>query len=53
MRPNKLRELLTAGKPTIGTHIHTTWPSIVEAKGSSPQDLSDKPQRRNGKWQLL
>ena len=33
MRPNKLRELLNAGEPTIGTHIHTTWPSIVEAIG--------------------
>jgi len=33
MRPNKLRELLTAGEPTIGTHIHTTWPSVVEAIG--------------------
>ena len=33
MRPNKLRELLKAGKPTISTHIHTTWPSIVEAIG--------------------
>lgn len=33
MRANKFRELLKAGKPTIGTHIHTTWPSIVEAIG--------------------
>ena len=33
MRANKFRELLTADKPTIGTHIHTTWPSIVEAIG--------------------
>ena len=33
MRPNKFRELLNAGKPTLGTHIHTTWPSIVEAIG--------------------
>lgn len=33
MRPNKLRELLTAGKPTLGTHIHSTWPSVVEAIG--------------------
>ena len=33
MRRNKLRELLSAGKPTIGTHIHTTWPSVVEALG--------------------
>ena len=33
MRANKFRELLKADKPTIGTHIHTTWPSIVEAIG--------------------
>ena len=33
MRPNKFRELLNADKPTLGTHIHTTWPSIVEAIG--------------------
>ena len=33
MRRNKLRELLKAGKPTLGTHLHSTWPSIVEAVG--------------------
>jgi 2-keto-3-deoxy-L-rhamnonate aldolase RhmA len=33
MRRNKFRELLDAGKPTVGTHIHTTWPSMVEAIG--------------------
>lgn len=33
MRPNKFRELLSADNPTIGTHIHTTWPSIVEIIG--------------------
>ena len=33
MRPNKLRELLTAGEPSIGTHLHSTWPSIVEVVG--------------------
>src|SRR2546428_6622547 len=33
MRPNKLRELLKANKPTLSTHIHTTWPSVVEAIG--------------------
>src|SRR5207245_8888686 len=31
MRPNKLRELLKSNKPTLSTHIHTTWPSVVEA----------------------
>ncbi len=33
MRRNKLREMLDAGQPTIGTHVHSTWPSIVEAIG--------------------
>lgn len=33
MRPNKLRELLDAGQPSIGTRVHNTWPSIVEAIG--------------------
>lgn len=33
MRKNTFRELLSAGKPTIGTHIHSTWPSVVEAVG--------------------
>jgi len=35
MRPNKLRELLNAGKPSIGTRVHSTWPSVVEALGHS------------------
>lgn len=35
MRRNKLRELLQAGKPSIGTHLHSTWPSIVEVVGHS------------------
>jgi len=33
MRRNKLRELLDAGQPTVGTRVHTIWPSIVEAIG--------------------
>ena len=33
MRPNKLRQLLKADKPTLATHIHTTWPSVIEAIG--------------------
>ena len=33
MRPNRLRELLDAGKPSIGTRVQSTWPSIVEAIG--------------------
>ena len=33
MKPNKLREKLNAGEPTVSTHIHSTWPSVVEAAG--------------------
>ena len=33
MRPNILRQRLQQGAPTLCTHIHTTWPSIVEAIG--------------------
>ena len=33
MRANKLRRLLDEGKPTVGTHIHSSWPSVVEAVG--------------------
>ena len=35
MKKNKLRELLDAGKPTIGTHMITTSPQIVEIIGYS------------------
>jgi hypothetical protein len=33
MRPNKLRELLRGGQPSIGTRLHSSWPSVVEAVG--------------------
>lgn len=33
MKSNKLREKLNAGEPTLATHIHTTWPSVVEVLG--------------------
>lgn len=33
MRKNRLRELLAAGKPSLGTHIHSSWPTIVELIG--------------------
>jgi len=34
-RKNVLRNLLKAGKPTLGTHIHVIWPGIVEVIGQS------------------
>ena len=30
---NVLRELIREDKPTIGTHVHTIWPGIVEVIG--------------------
>jgi 4-hydroxy-2-oxoheptanedioate aldolase len=35
MRRNKLRELLKAGDPSLGTHLQISWPSIVELVGHS------------------
>src|SRR5215470_11125733 len=35
MRPNRLRELLRARKPSLGTHIHSAWPATVELAGHS------------------
>jgi 4-hydroxy-2-oxoheptanedioate aldolase len=35
MRRNRLRELLKADQPSIGTHIHSSWPTIVELVGHS------------------
>ncbi|MHB0874491.1 MAG: HpcH/HpaI aldolase family protein [Anaerolineae bacterium] len=37
MRSNSLRELLKQGKPTIGTHVMTTWPAVVELIGQTGQ----------------
>ncbi len=35
MKPNRLRQLLNEGKPTLGTHVISPWPSIVEIVGHS------------------
>ena len=35
MRRNRLRELLDADQPSLGTHLHSSWPSIVELVGHS------------------
>lgn len=35
LRRNKLRELMRQGKPTLGTHIHSSWPGIMEVVGNS------------------
>ena len=33
MRKNRLRELLNTDQPSLGTHLHISWPSIVELVG--------------------
>ena len=35
MRPNRLREKLDAGLPTLGTHILSAWPTLVELIGAA------------------
>lgn len=35
MRPNKLRKLLSDDRPTLGTHLHSIWPAMVETVGHS------------------
>lgn len=35
MRKNRLRELLNADQPSLGTHIHISYPGIVELIGYS------------------
>jgi 2-keto-3-deoxy-L-rhamnonate aldolase RhmA len=35
MKNNRLRELLNEGKPTLGTHVLSPWPGVVEVIGHS------------------
>lgn len=35
MRPNRLRALLNENKPTIGTHLLSSWPTLVELIGDA------------------
>jgi 4-hydroxy-2-oxoheptanedioate aldolase len=35
MRPNKLRQALQSGTVTVGTHLQSAWPSIVEVVGQT------------------
>lgn len=37
MKKNKLRELLSSGKPTLGTRLHNIWPAMVEVVGKTGQ----------------
>ena len=33
MRTNSIRQKLNGDEPTLGTHIHSVWPSVIEALG--------------------
>ena len=35
MRPNRLRQLLNDGKPTLGTRLLSSWPTMLELVGHS------------------
>ena len=35
MRRNRLREKLDAGEPTLGTHLLSCWPTLVELVGQA------------------
>lgn len=35
LRRNALRELLRSGQPSLGTHLHNSWPAITELVGNS------------------
>lgn len=37
MRRNQLREKLTAGEPTLGTHLLSVWPTLIELVGATGQ----------------
>ena len=37
MRPNRLRELIENGTFSLGIHVHSPWPSVVEMVGHSGQ----------------
>jgi 4-hydroxy-2-oxoheptanedioate aldolase len=37
MRPNRLRRKLDAGEPSLGTHILSCWPTLVELIGAAGQ----------------
>jgi 2-keto-3-deoxy-L-rhamnonate aldolase RhmA len=35
LKKNRLRELLEAGKPSLGTRLHSMWPTITELVGQT------------------
>jgi 2-keto-3-deoxy-L-rhamnonate aldolase RhmA len=37
LRKNRLRELLEQGRPSLGTHVLSSWPTVTELVGQSRQ----------------
>lgn len=37
MRKNRFRELIAAGQPTLGTHLLSSWPTLIELVGHTGQ----------------
>jgi 2-keto-3-deoxy-L-rhamnonate aldolase RhmA len=35
VRGNRLRQLISAGRPSVGTHVLSTWPTITELVGQA------------------
>lgn len=49
---NKIRELLNQDKPTIGTHLSCTWPTLWEGVGSTGQFDYIEFGSQYGAWDL-
>ncbi len=49
---NKLRELLDQDKPTLGTHLSSTWPTLWEMVGSTGQFDYIEFGSQYGAWDL-
>ncbi|MCJ7610155.1 aldolase/citrate lyase family protein [Candidatus Bathyarchaeota archaeon] len=49
---NKIRELIKANKPTIGTHLSSTWPTLWEAIGVTGQMDYIEFGSQYGAWDL-
>jgi len=49
---NRIRQLLRQGKPTMGTHLLSTWPTLWEAVGSTNQFDYVEFDSQDGAWDL-
>jgi 2-keto-3-deoxy-L-rhamnonate aldolase RhmA len=49
---NRIRQLLRQGKPTIGTHLLSTWPTLWETVGSTNQFDYVEFDSQDGAWDL-